>query len=625
MSPSQPRSRSGCSACRSKRKKCDETKPNCQRCENSGIQCPGYAFITCNPGGSRSKRSKDPCAVPASRRRNLSERTTLQAGASSSESSMDCPTPIWENRLENYSKLIMGSTDKLWCEVSSLATATQPPGDSLVVPNSFEQPVLSAPVDACGGDTNCVHQHHTSANHGTFQIETRPTASFALAIQAHDYCTTYRTPCDFGLQHVSTPAIGQPHNLNPSLCGARDSEDVKRVIFGSLVLDKNLKSNSLAFILESYAVWIQRTAYDPVRVARKSKDFIVKHYGDSAESRLTITLMANLVRGLAKSRSMTTAFTSVYCPIISALRTRLHRSMALFDPHQPRECRVLEATRVLDGILAHILAITGNLSTGVNLIEEAAPMVRQLCADFQGERLHLQRLLLHPTGVLRDYAVMDIFSSVTTTHTMTIQYDTAVDLELESSVLNFSDDAGIQWSRGIPDQITLIFARINALHGGSGWDSRTFDELEAMLENFVAIPTGSRETNLAVAQAVVQECWRQAAFIYLYMGLSVASAEDPRVMLALSNFTSSLNRIKPGRIPDSFIMLGLIIITTSRVPISKSSSRLSKTLYVMRRSLRTRLLSLIMGHPPVSLTRGRAPPVHPRRSAAAEFPNSPVF
>ncbi|KAK1622865.1 fungal-specific transcription factor domain-containing protein [Colletotrichum phormii] len=38
------KSRGGCLRCKSKKTKCDERKPGCARCEDRGIQCPGYAL-----------------------------------------------------------------------------------------------------------------------------------------------------------------------------------------------------------------------------------------------------------------------------------------------------------------------------------------------------------------------------------------------------------------------------------------------------------------------------------------------------------------------------------------------------------------------------------------------------
>jgi len=37
-----PKVKTGCSVCKKRRIKCDETKPHCHRCRRSGIGCPGY-------------------------------------------------------------------------------------------------------------------------------------------------------------------------------------------------------------------------------------------------------------------------------------------------------------------------------------------------------------------------------------------------------------------------------------------------------------------------------------------------------------------------------------------------------------------------------------------------------
>jgi hypothetical protein len=39
---SHSRSLTGCAACRARHLKCDETRPNCQMCQITGIECPGY-------------------------------------------------------------------------------------------------------------------------------------------------------------------------------------------------------------------------------------------------------------------------------------------------------------------------------------------------------------------------------------------------------------------------------------------------------------------------------------------------------------------------------------------------------------------------------------------------------
>ncbi|KAJ4245542.1 hypothetical protein NW762_014051 [Fusarium torreyae] len=42
--PTHSKSRNGCTRCKAKRLRCDQRKPGCKRCEESGTQCPGYVL-----------------------------------------------------------------------------------------------------------------------------------------------------------------------------------------------------------------------------------------------------------------------------------------------------------------------------------------------------------------------------------------------------------------------------------------------------------------------------------------------------------------------------------------------------------------------------------------------------
>ncbi|KAF8732491.1 hypothetical protein RHS02_07418, partial [Rhizoctonia solani] len=537
MPPSQIRSRSGCSACRIKRKKCDETKPGCQRCEGSGIQCPGYAFIACDPV-KRTRRAKKPTATLNTQRQSIPTDISSEIAKSSSVvGSMKSPFDVTVHSSGNF--------------------------------GSSETSLLSDMTDNHREDITRAHQSNSTHRAGVaygnhFHMGTGPNCTFhILKEQTHVYSsvTSSYEHSDLSQQLLPPPSLDQRCSSDLRVYSAQDSDDVRRVIFGSLVLDRNSASNTLSFILESYAAWIQRTAYDPVRVARRSKDAIVKHYGSSIESRWTITLMANLVRRLAKSRSTDVIYTRACSTIVSALQARLRHDIALVPSRDPCETKILNATNVLDSALGlvSILAICNNMVAGMEILREAAPVFRWLCPGSPGNQVHLQTLFLHPVDSLRDYAIMDLFSSIIAPRPTTFQYDATIDPKLESSVLAFSDDVGIQWARGIPDQITLAFARIGALRRSLTWDPRELDELEAMLQSFVPFPTISSDSHTALARAVVQECWREVGYIYLYMGVCRANAGDRRVAQALSRFLSAINRVKPGRVPDSFLMMGLVI------------------------------------------------------------------
>lgn len=55
---SGPRSKTGCSTCKQRRVKCDETKPGCVRCQNLGRECGGYA-----PGEIDDSKSFAPAPI----------------------------------------------------------------------------------------------------------------------------------------------------------------------------------------------------------------------------------------------------------------------------------------------------------------------------------------------------------------------------------------------------------------------------------------------------------------------------------------------------------------------------------------------------------------------------------
>lgn len=361
----------------------------------------------------------------------------------------------------------------------------------------------------------------------------------------------------------SVPII-QPYRTQP-LAGSdqEDPEGVERAIFDSLTLDRNVESNSLPFVLESYASWIGRVAFDPVKVARRSRDLIIKNYCDSEESRWTITLIANVFRKLVGSETMGEVWRPGYLPTVSTLVGQVRRNITMAkSSYSPSwEVDIQNVVRALDNTLevVSIYYITTRVDEALELMQEAAPIFRRACPDLLGAPIHLQSLLLQPIESLRHYAVVDVLTSISIDRPMFFQYDTTFYPELGSSVLSFTDDVGLQWSHGIPDRVILAFARINALRHSPIWDVQAVEELETIIRDFVPIPSVSPEPFLTIARMTVQECWRQAAYIYLYMGLCRADASDPRVVQALSRFMKLLDTVKPGRVPDAFIMLGLII------------------------------------------------------------------
>ncbi|CUA71769.1 starch synthase [Rhizoctonia solani] len=80
------RSTGGCTTCRRKKKKCDETKPECLRCQRSGNKCEGYAGFE-NPDGKGIMRRARP--GPA----KITDRPATSTSARSSQKTTAAVSP----------------------------------------------------------------------------------------------------------------------------------------------------------------------------------------------------------------------------------------------------------------------------------------------------------------------------------------------------------------------------------------------------------------------------------------------------------------------------------------------------------------------------------------------------
>lgn len=97
------KSKNGCASCRSRRIKCDESKPECVHCRVKGLVCPGYkkqelAWRSWDPPRSKSRRvERSPDAVPRS-------------GAESQESQVAKPSDLGLRKAATSTSLSLSTT-----------------------------------------------------------------------------------------------------------------------------------------------------------------------------------------------------------------------------------------------------------------------------------------------------------------------------------------------------------------------------------------------------------------------------------------------------------------------------------------------------------------------------------
>jgi hypothetical protein len=188
---------------------------------------------------------------------------------------------------------------------------------------------------------------------------------------------------------------------------------------------------------------------------------------------------------------------------------------------------------------------------------------------------------MNPCLNLRHFAYSDVFAGVIGAQTTYFQYEVPFSLELCERMYQEQDNYGMQWLYGVPDQFIMLFAWINSLCESPENDNNL--ELVAWIEtNLPQIKLRVDESSdplLRIGRMMVQECWRQAVLIYLYMAcillysvclvadsdstfqvLCKADAHDPRVISAQKGFMRLVRGLRPGRNPDFYLISPMVVV-----------------------------------------------------------------
>ncbi|CAE6530284.1 unnamed protein product [Rhizoctonia solani] len=343
--------------------------------------------------------------------------------------------------------------------------------------------------------------------------------------------------------------------------GEEDPEGISQIICQPLALDRNVDSNALPFILQNYATWLARMAYEPLKMAGPVRDFVVKQFVDGSESRCTLTLLANIGGQLGRG----VLINGTHLSLISTLQGQVRRRLANVKSIADDEIGRRESIKALDATLetAVIHFFTSPTSEWLTLRKEAAPLFRRLCPEPPGSPVNLPSLLHQSDACLRRYVHLDVLSSTLMDIPMLFRYDCTPQntQPLCETPGDIQTDGGGEWFHGTPERFVVIFGKINAMRE-DGWipTPEIIAVFERGIQEFQPTQNNSRDSFLSVIRLVIQECWRQVAYVYLYMGLCRDSSDAPRVKRALKQFIKLLDGTKPGRMPDEFLIMNIILI-----------------------------------------------------------------
>ncbi|CAE6432024.1 unnamed protein product [Rhizoctonia solani] len=171
---------------------------------------------------------------------------------------------------------------------------------------------------------------------------------------------------------------------------------------------------------------------------------------------------------------------------------------------------------------------------------------------------------------------MDIAFSITTGLPTNIKYDTSGCPEIANSMPMLDDKShlGMSWLNGLPDELFVILAHINALSENYGprVDIETIRSIEGKLQELNRNLQEPSVSLVARSKLDVQRSWCQVAYIYLYLSVCGADALDARIMRAQQEIMKIVNTSNPSLILDTH--LGTCILFAGIVT-SKHNERLT--------------------------------------------------
>ncbi|KAH7345464.1 hypothetical protein B0J17DRAFT_41209 [Rhizoctonia solani] len=543
------RSATGCLACKMKHKKCDETKPHCLRCQKARIECPGYTYVQ-----EQNRPGKKLRTIAAPRTRGGQYRP-----ARLDASEPDLLPPQDNDPVASTSYSAPGTHGGPFSE--SISVSHGWPSSS-----SFNEPIQHPSID--------MNTHGLTVNAAHPYLVASPQNASALA------------PMTFGQANLFTAifSLGSPQDLDPSpqpvqLSSAasvsswsppepviklqddvithedEDSEGAKIVIRPELVLDKTAETNAMPFVLQSYAIWIRRVAFEPQKLMHTSREFVCSHFGDGDQSRWIIGLLANVGSRIGNVDVME----SKPARMISLLQDAVqHRLEVVKSRPKPRRVELVKALDcALETMVMHFHV--SPVSEVMALIQAVTPIFRQLCPDPPGAPVNLPLLLQHPLGCLQRFAQLDISFSIVSDLPTMFQYEFAIARSLPfnpySPVPATKNEGVLQWLHGIPNPILLLLARMKAMRqDGYVPDEVTVASLEQDIHDSQSFDSSCSEPFLGIMRLVVHECWRQAAYIYLYMAVCGDPSDTPRVKEAFKRYMGLINGTEPGRLPDEHLL-----------------------------------------------------------------------
>ncbi|CUA77568.1 C6 transcription factor, putative [Rhizoctonia solani] len=532
MELARQRSRKGCLTCRQKRKKCDETKPVCGRCQG-GDEC--IWPVSRPPQKTASRSSRMPRIQPRPSNLKLANISVLAETAT--------PVPGGNKPIPNaYSQKLNPEFLNMFLE----AAVTNDPHDFVLydsanfaptILNTLMEPLEPSILSASILNTFRTQEHSPESRYSPLLSDSDSSALPRIMDEPdhtldEDEEDTFKTT-DW------LPGALQLFNLH---------------LFLELPSQDQVRWSS---VIDSYFRFFVRYSYDPSNIPIHMCDFVARHL--QLESVRLAVLGTSLVfysflnPGLPQGPLWRHAN-----EFINAAATALQ--VEEFQPNTTLNARLAGISELL-GYYYYI----GDLGGYIRCIEQALPIVQKLVGTTPAS---IHKLYGSETLNIRLFAWCDVFSAIATSRPTRLVYDCNVDALLQRNQAGPDApllDSGLEWMAGFPDAFLLLTMQILNLKHTSMSPAERISQataIEAALRGWKVWPSDITNSTMRIQRVSAQEVWRHFTILYLYQAVHQATPSQEVVQQSVKQIIKLASTLRPGHNPDCLLYIPYFLAGT---------------------------------------------------------------
>ncbi|KAJ1305398.1 hypothetical protein OPQ81_000413 [Rhizoctonia solani] len=233
-----------------------------------------------------------------------------------------------------------------------------------------------------------------------------------------------------------------------------------------------------------------------------------------------------------------------------------------WKPLQPLQRAGLAAR--LGGLhdLVNLAFLISGTATGYSLLKRCVPVLLQLAALnptlwYNDSTISIPEGIANPRYEITQFIIYDTIIALSLGTPPLLHYNTAP---------SWVDEAPghYQIMYGFPVGVLLLLAKVNEwrtsrIVGRVSQSQSDWCSLEERLNNWHPTVCHTDGPNNNIARLAIQEAWRQAAMIYLYMGMREVNSADPRVETAVQQIAQLVGIFKTGSVLELHLLVPYLI------------------------------------------------------------------